>query len=79
VLAYSPAIQYWSVAEKKALVGLIKRGDLRVEEVTGKDLEPWTELAAKSLHPSGDSGYLVTPARAVAPSTPSLPPGTTRG
>ncbi len=63
VLLYSPALRYWPKPEHKALLQLVKRGDLRVIEVSGDDLKPWIADVPISLHPPGhNDGYVVVPA-----------------
>jgi hypothetical protein len=61
-LAYAPAVAHWPKAEHRALVQLVKRGDLRVMRVSGDDLAPWKAGVSASVHANDDFGYVIVPA-----------------
>lgn len=60
-LLYGNEISRWKKPEHKALVQLVKRGDLKVIRVSGDDLAPWLPPQAPYSSPP-QFGYVVAPA-----------------
>ena len=54
-------VKYWPKSEHRALIQLVKRGDLRVERVRGEELEKWKAGVTSSQHANSYFAYVIVP------------------